>query len=568
MAIISRPEDIISHIKRNFPEAKILGNVSGDRGFRLECNLVAGSQHFFIYKALDCKEFDRFLSVFEQSLKEKNFDPNVSIQMMSTGMPLEKWKVFQRGIFGEEKVVRVVREYLNSSKDESKRTQGLMQLGLAPVQIEQNCSVDDFQVFYKIYHEINTKMRELDAKMRESNAETSEESNEVTALNRLREKYPAVVNEIEKLLLGRVFTQSGTHFDMFLEKIKARVIGQNAAAKFLANALASQNNSDECHKFLFVGPSGVGKTEMARAIAILKGTGLSMISMNNYPDASSSGQFFGYLTKECKKIAPKKVSSEGGIDLYQIENAVILFDELEKAHRKVVQSLLTLLDGKNGHYTVTYETDGKSVTEKYIFKRSIFIGTSNQDDAYILESFEQNKDISVIEDDFKTRNKAAVKGNNLSPEIVSRFKVTPFGPIPKGNDYQKLLGIKLNWLVPDLQKQLKCQMVFLDNKPLLFEALEHRLYGKGADIRKIDDYFRNNVLSTARRALSSCRLDALSVGMAIDYQNGKIGIQFKFFTGEWKDCSKFFPIDPDGPTSANMVDEEVLSNTHPTHSRL
>ena len=199
------------------------------------------------------------------------------------------------------------------------------------------------------------------------------------------------------------------------EALAERVIGQEEAIKAVANALrrgrAGLSEEDKpLGSFMFLGPTGVGKTELARALAEFMFNdekALVRIDMSEYMERHSTSRLIG--------SPPGYVGHEEGGQLTEVIRhrpySLILFDEIEKAHPEVFNILLQILD--NGRLT---DGKGKMVN----FKNAVIILTSNVGGEYFKEisriGFESMAD--------NEKEKASDKAKIFREKVMSELKET------------------------------------------------------------------------------------------------------------------------------------------------
>ena len=191
---------------------------------------------------------------------------------------------------------------------------------------------------------------------------------------------------------------------------------------------------------------------------------------------------------QVEKFQPKVTGSDGANTIYEVENMVILFDELEKAHSEVKQSLLTLFD--EGWVQVKYTQGSSNQSEKYIFKDAIFIATSNLYSEMIKKSFKERKNIKDTARSFVQQNAMRPSRTSFSPEFLGRFEIVPFGPIPRGKEYfQKIIKQKMDKSIAIIKTQLNLSGFQVEEEDKVLSILESRLYGEGINIRKLQRFF-------------------------------------------------------------------------------
>lgn len=258
------------------------------------------------------------------------------------------------------------------------------------------------------------------------------------------EDIAAVVARWTGIPVSRMLESETAKLGRIEEVLKARVVGQNEAIAAVSSALrrARTGLSDE-HKplgsFMFLGPTGVGKTELAKALAEFMFNdekALVRVDMSEYMERHAVSRLIG--------SPPGYVGYEEGGQLTDIVRhrpySLILFDEIEKAHPEVFNILLQVLD--NGRLT-----DGKGKTVN--FKNAIIIMTSNVGSHY----FKALADIGFAsdvgdraakeEEGFKEKVRVALK-DTFKPEFLNRIdEVVIFNALKKP-DIEAIVDIQLN----------------------------------------------------------------------------------------------------------------------------
>ncbi len=206
------------------------------------------------------------------------------------------------------------------------------------------------------------------------------------------------------------------------ENMKKRVIGQDEVLKKVSNAIIRsragiKDPNRPIGSFLFLGPTGVGKTEVAKTLAYElfdDERHMIRIDMSEYMEAFNVSRLIG--------AAPGYVGYEEGGQLTEAVRrnpySIVLFDEIEKAHPDVFNILLQILD--DGRIT---DSQGRTVD----FKNTIIIMTSNLGSEYILENLSNkeeliNRDLrSTFKPEFLNRIDEIVFFNSLSKDVVYKI---------------------------------------------------------------------------------------------------------------------------------------------------
>ncbi len=251
------------------------------------------------------------------------------------------------------------------------------------------------------------------------------------------------------------------HLDEILHK---RVIGQDEAVEKVSEAIMRSragigNPARPIGSFMFLGPTGVGKTELAKSLAeslFDDEHNIIRIDMSEYMEKFSVSRLIG--------APPGYVGYEEGGQLTEAVRrkpySVILFDEIEKAHPDVFNILLQVLD--DGRIT---DSQGRTVD----FKNTIIILTSNLGSDYILEGITENGEIT---------NEAKEKVNMLlkqsfRPEFLNRLdEIIFYKPLLK-SEISKILEL----LIKDLEKRLEDKNISLE----LTKSAKNYLIDNGYD---------------------------------------------------------------------------------------
>ena len=248
------------------------------------------------------------------------------------------------------------------------------------------------------------------------------------------------------------------------EQLHQRVIGQDEAVEKVADAIIRskagiKDPTKPIGSFLFLGPTGVGKTELAKTLAEAlfdDENNMVRIDMSEYMEKYSVSRLIG--------APPGYVGYEEGGQLTEAVRrkpySVVLFDEVEKAHPDVFNVLLQVLD--DGRIT---DSQGRTVD----FKNTILIMTSNLGSQYLLDGVSADGEISEQARDL-------VQGelrSHFRPEFLNRLdEIILFKPLTKDN-----IGHIVDLQVADLNKRLAAQQL----KIVLTDAAKTFITDKGYD---------------------------------------------------------------------------------------
>lgn len=265
------------------------------------------------------------------------------------------------------------------------------------------------------------------------------------------------------------------------DDLRARVIGQEEATTAVANAVirARAGLKDErkpIGSFIFLGPTGVGKTELAKTLArdlFDSEDNIIRIDMSEYMEKHAVSRLVG--------PPPGYVGYEEGGQLTEAVRrnpySVILFDEIEKAHEDVFNMFLQILD--DGRLT---DNKGKTVD----FKNTIIIMTSNIGSSYLLENQQENEISPAIRDSVMSEMKLRFK-----PEFLNRVDdIIMFKPL-SNEGIKKIIDIFLR----DVRKRLEHRNIEVEVTDKAKEILAEEGYDPIYGARPLKRYI-GNVLET------------------------------------------------------------------------
>ena len=258
--------------------------------------------------------------------------------------------------------------------------------------------------------------------------------------------------------------------------------------------------------FLFLGPTGVGKTELAKALAAAlfdDENNMVRIDMSEYMEKYSVSRLIG--------APPGYVGYDEGGQLTEAVRrkpySVILFDEIEKAHPDVMNVfnvLLQVLD--DGRIT---DSQGRTVD----FKNTILIMTSNIGAQYLLDGIEENGEIKQESQDMVMNE---LRGH-FRPEFLNRLdEIIMFKPLTKGN-----IGGIINLIIDDLNRRLADKELTIE----LTDEAKHFIIENGYDpvygARPLKRYIQKYVETLAAKLILAGDLDSGDT-IVIDVENGQL----------------------------------------------
>ena len=309
-------------------------------------------------------------------------------------------------------------------------------------------------------------------------------------------------------------TESERNKTLHLDKIlHERVVGQDEAVELVTESIIRskagiKDPSKPIGSFLFLGPTGVGKTELAKALAeslFDNEQNIVRIDMSEYMEKHSVARLIG--------APPGYVGYEEGGQLTEAVRrkpySVVLFDEIEKAHPDVFNILLQVLD--DGRIT---DSKGKTVD----FKNTILIMTSNIGSSYLLEGIDEDGNIKPEAQDMVMNDLK----NHFRPEFLNRLDETiMFKPLTKAN----ITNI-IDLLVKDLNRRLADKELSVELTPVAKNYVADHGYEPMYGARPLKRYLQKSVETLAARLILSDGVDAEDT-ILIDVENDQLVAKVK-----------------------------------------
>ena len=297
------------------------------------------------------------------------------------------------------------------------------------------------------------------------------------------------------------------------DELHKRVIGQDEGVRLVTDAILRskagiKDPTKPIGSFLFLGPTGVGKTELAKTLAATlfdDEQNMVRIDMSEYMEKYSVSRLIG--------APPGYVGYEEGGQLTEAVRrkpySVVLFDEIEKAHPDVFNVLLQVLD--DGRIT---DSQGRTVD----FKNTILIMTSNIGSPYLLDGIDENGDIKP---DAQEQVMNDLRGH-FRPEFLNRLdEIIMFKPLTKDN-----IGGIVDLMVKELSNRLADQELSLE----LTEAARTQVIENGYDpvygARPLKRYLQNYVETLAAKKILSGDVHAGDI-LVLDVKDGEFVINTK-----------------------------------------
>jgi ATP-dependent Clp protease ATP-binding subunit ClpB len=292
------------------------------------------------------------------------------------------------------------------------------------------------------------------------------------------------------------------------EELHKRVIGQDEGVTKVSEAILRskagiKDPTKPIGSFLFLGPTGVGKTELAKALAaglFDNEQNMVRIDMSEYMEKYSVSRLIG--------APPGYVGYDEGGQLTEAVRrkpySVILFDEIEKAHPDVFNVLLQVLD--DGRIT---DSQGRTVD----FKNTIIILTSNIGSSYLLEGIDENGEINpqsanMVMDDLRA---------HFRPEFLNRLdEIIMFKPLTKDN-----IRNIIDLLIKDLNKRLEDKELHLELTDAAINFIAEEAYDPLYGARPLKRYLQKYVETLTAKLILSDAVHQTDT-ILIDVENGAL----------------------------------------------
>lgn len=330
------------------------------------------------------------------------------------------------------------------------------------------------------------KLTELENKLKEKEKDQKDNSSikeEVTD-----EDIADVVSNWTNIPVNKLVESERSKILGLSDKLHERVIGQDEAVDSVSDAIIrARSGLKDINKpigsFIFLGPTGVGKTELAKSLAEAmfdSEKNMIRIDMSEYMEKYSVSRLIG--------AAPGYVGYEEGGQLTEAVRrnpySVILFDEIEKAHPDVFNILLQVLD--DGRLT---DSQGRTVN----FKNTIIIMTSNIGSSYLIDGLKE--DGSIDEENRKLVDSSL--RNSFKPEFLNRIDdIVMFKPLTSDQIY-KIIDLQ----IADISKRLESREITIELSKKAHEYILDKSYDVEYGARPIKRFLQANIETNLGRKI-------------------------------------------------------------------
>ena len=350
---------------------------------------------------------------------------------------------------------------------------------------------------------------ELNKKLEEAKKNADGKKNTLLRNTVTEEEIAKVVSRWTGIPLSKLMEGEREKILHLADILHKRVIGQDEAVEKVSEAIMRSragiaDPNRPIGSFMFLGPTGVGKTELAKALAeslFDDEHNLIRIDMSEYMEKFSVSRLIG--------APPGYVGYEEGGQLTEAVRrkpySVVLFDEIEKAHPDVFNLLLQILD--DGRIT---DSQGRTVD----FKNTILILTSNLGSNYILEGIDEKT--GEIKEEAKAQTDKLLK-QSFRPEFLNRLdEIIYYKPLTKAN----VTGI-IDLLVESLKKRMEDRRVKLEITPAAKDFIVDHGYDPVYGARPLKRYLQSKVETLIAKKMLEADLEPNST-LKVDEAEGDL----------------------------------------------
>jgi ATP-dependent Clp protease ATP-binding subunit ClpB len=442
-----------------------------------ECSAMIRTEIDSVPEELDKKRRNLMRMEIEEAALKKEKDEGSQ----------KRLEILQKELQDLRSETQVLEDQYQSEKNKIKRVQDVRkeieQLNLALQQAERSYDLEKAaQLRHGTIPETERKLHEIEHDLKRSPAgsllreEVSEEE-----VAQVISRWTGI--PLEKLVEGE--REKLIHLE---DALHQRVVGQDQAVEAVTDAIIRARAHIKDPKrpigsFIFLGPTGVGKTELAKTLTETlfdTADNLIRIDMSEYMEKHAVSRLIG--------APPGYVGYDQGGQLTEAVRrkpySVVLFDEIEKAHPEVFNILLQLLD--DGHLT---DNQGRKVN----FKNTVIIMTSNIGSQYLIEGI---RDHGELDEDAVKRVHQELKGH-FRPEFLNRIDdIVLFKPLL----LQQVMSI-VDILARDIQKRLEEQDIHLKVTAQAKELIARQAYDPVYGARPLKRYLQKEIENKVARRI-------------------------------------------------------------------
>ncbi len=382
----------------------------------------------------------------------------------------------------------------------------------AKLQAEQAERAGDYgkvaELRYGKIKELEAEVENGKAKLAELQADSKMIKEEVDA-----EEIADVVSKWTGIPVSKMLESERSKLLRLEDELRLKVVGQEEAIEAVSDAVRRskaglQNPDRPIGSFLFMGTTGVGKTELAKTLASFlfnDENAMTRIDMSEYQEKHSVSRLVG--------APPGYIGYDEGGQLTEAVRrrpySIILLDEIEKAHPDVFNVLLQVLD--DGRLT---DNKGRLVN----FKNTLIIMTTNMGSSIIQENFDGVTEVEIPRVTEKTKMEMhEFLKQHIRPEFLNRIdELVLFTPLTK-EDTQQIVLIQLN----NLRKHLEKSNIQLIVKDDVIDWIAETGYDPHFGARPVKRVIQKHILNELSKELLANRID-ISQNVVVDLFDGKV----------------------------------------------
>ncbi len=400
----------------------------------------------------------------------------------------------EKDINSKERLKKIIGELENYKKEEKELTEKWQaekelinqakevknKLEKAKFNLEQAYNASDYKKASEIkYQEIPNLEQKL------TDLEQQEKTSNILSEIVTEEMIAKIISKMTSIPITKIMKGDKEKVLNLKEILQKRVVGQNEAIELVSNAIIRQragikDQNRPIGSFLFLGPTGVGKTEVAKSLAEAlfdSDSHIVRLDMSEYMEKFSTSRLIG--------APPGYVGYEEGGQLTEKVRrnpySIVLFDEIEKAHSEVFNILLQILD--DGRLT---DSQGRIID----FKNTIIIMTSNLGSEYLLNNEGEEKVMSLLKATFK-------------PEFLNRIdEIIMFKPL------DKIVQVQIvEKMLRQLETRLKSEYISIEFTNNVKDYVIENSFSKEYGARPVKRYIQRVIETTLAKAIISGQLD-------------------------------------------------------------
>lgn len=430
-----------------------------------------------------------------------------NVKISKTNIPFELQKLNTRILEKQREFDFLQRDNLNGLKDYSKNIE-LINQDIEDLKNEYDLIKNHWKEEKNLISKIEITVDEESLNLLNEELKRLQEKNTYIYRNVTKNQIAQVVSSWTGIPLGSMVQEQIKTVMSLEENIKNRIIGQDEAINYLNTFLqisvsGLKNENTPTGVFLLVGPSGVGKTETAKAIADLMYGGerfLTIINMTEFQEKHTVSRLIG--------SPPGYVGyGEGGqlTDPIRVKPySVILLDEIEKAHPDILNIFYQIFD--RGEVN---DAQGRVID----FKNTTIIMTSNLATDLITNLCTSNDDISMNE---ITKLITPLLSSHLKPALLGRMNIVPFLNL-KDTALKEITKLKLQ----NIEKQLAKKEISLEIEDKLLDYIVSLTQTVETGARNIDLIINMNVMPKLSKyilniALENKKIEVINLSLSED----------------------------------------------------